>query len=259
MRHVKTDGQTTFHVTPHIEIQVRQTDKLRFLSSLILESKIDRQTDKLRFIWLLRQTYGQSTLHFIPHIRIHARKTDGQSTFYFSLNVVVLDRQTNYFSLYRHIMIQDRQSDKLSYISSFILVSTDFISFHPSYWDPRKSDRRTHYTSFHPPIWIYARQTKYVSFQASKRKLRKTSRRTKYETFHPSYWNLRTTDGQTTFHFIPNIEHFILGCKYDRRTDKPSCSSYCPVSFTNRRPRGDPVGLSRECVVHILMRVVKGD
>ena len=39
-----------FRVTPHIRIQVRQTDKLRFLSSLILESKQDRQTDKLRFL-----------------------------------------------------------------------------------------------------------------------------------------------------------------------------------------------------------------
>ena len=59
----KTDGQTTVHFTPHIGIQVRRTDNLRFISPLLLESTQRRNKD------------GQTTFHFIPHNWIYARQT----------------------------------------------------------------------------------------------------------------------------------------------------------------------------------------
>ena len=58
----RTNGQTTFPFASHIGIQVKQTDKLHNISSLILESTfdftphmvvLDRKTDKLCLISLL--------------------------------------------------------------------------------------------------------------------------------------------------------------------------------------------------------------
>ena len=98
---------TTLHFIPLIGIQVRrtdgQTDKLWFISPLILEATEDKQTDKLRFIhpsylnlskadeqttfcftfMLWFKIDGQTTFQFI-HVEIQVRQTDRQTTFFFS-------------------------------------------------------------------------------------------------------------------------------------------------------------------------------
>ena len=207
----KTDGQTTIHLILSYWI-LRNTDGhiMRYVI-LQLKSSQDRQTDKLRFISILKleSKFDRRTNYVFFHPSY--------------CNLSKTDRRTNYVS-FDSSYCSFRQTDKLR-------------SFHPSNVDPRQTtllleslqDKRTN-VSFHNSFWN-PRQTTYVSFHPSNRNLRNTSRRTNYETFHPSYWNLRKTDGQTTFHFIPNIEHFILGCKYDRQTDKPSFSSYCRFFF----------------------------
>ena len=70
-----------FHFTPHIEIKVRQTDKLPFISPLILES--------------MRQTDEQTTFHFTPYIGIYAIQIDEQTTFYFTPQTGIYARQTD--------------------------------------------------------------------------------------------------------------------------------------------------------------------
>ena len=73
-----------FNFTP------KKTDKLRVISSLILESTYDRRTDELRFISPLKldpckTEKLQCTCHFISHIGIHVRQTDGKLRFISSL------------------------------------------------------------------------------------------------------------------------------------------------------------------------------
>ena len=177
----KTDGHTTFHFTPFVDLD-RQTIKARFISSLILGSKQDRRTNYVSFYpwyWDRRQTDGQTLYNFTPEYGVkwtrqviyfvcHAARqilqnTEGQ-------------RKFNFTSCCRF----DKQSDKLIFISTLILGSktdrrTNYVIFHPAYWNPRKTDgrlhvisplimgstkdRRTHYASCHPPIEFYARQT----------------------------------------------------------------------------------------------------
>ena len=157
-----TDGRT-FHFTTHIGINVRQTDKLRFISPstsdyVLFHSHVvvlDRQTDKLRFISLyLSSKWDRQTNHFISPLILESQQ----------------DRQTKqHFIL--HIGIFVRQTDRLHFISSFILES--------------KHDRRKNYVSFHPLFWDQS----------------KTDTRTGYVWFHPSFWRFKKTDGQITFHF----------------------------------------------------------
>ena len=124
----QADGLTTKHFIPHIGIYGRQTDKLRFISSLILNISY----------WDANMTDRRINPHF-PHI-----------VGFFTNRRRIIGRQTT-FHFKPHKMTKDRR--------------TDYISFHPSYWDPRNTDRRTYYASFYPPIWIYATQTEnYVSF-----------------------------------------------------------------------------------------------
>ena len=184
----KTDGQTVFRLTPRFDVLDRPTDKLRLISSLLFESTNDRRTNYVTFhlsYWNPRMTDGL-TFHFTTHIGINVRQTD-------KLRFISLylsskwERQTNHFisppilesqkdrqtkqHFILHIGIFVRQTDILHFISSFILES--------------KHDRRTNYVSFHPLFWDPS----------------KTNTRTGYVWFHPSFWRFRKTDGQITFHF----------------------------------------------------------
>ena len=120
----KTDGQTTFHFTPNIGIQARQTGRLRYISPSILVSKRDRRANCVSFhpiysdsrktdrrtnntsfqpwiriyayksvnkvslhpsYWILHKTdIHTNTFHLSPRIGINTRKTDGQTTFHFT-------------------------------------------------------------------------------------------------------------------------------------------------------------------------------
>ena len=75
-----------FHFTPDVVVFDRQTDKLRYISSFILDSTKDRRT----------------TFNFTPHYWIHVRHIDGQITLHFTLQFE-----------YTH----DEHTDKLRFIS----------------------------------------------------------------------------------------------------------------------------------------------
>ena len=136
-----TDGQT-FHSIPHIGIYAIQTDKLRFISSLILEFTYDRRTDISFHIsyWNQRMTDGQTTshftthivfchtdgqttIHFIPHIGIQVRQTDRQTTFHFIPHIVIQVRQTDELSFISPLGFQGEQTQNLHYIWCLILES----------------------------------------------------------------------------------------------------------------------------------------
>ena len=130
--------------TIHKSTQDRQTDKIRFMSLLILESKLDRRTNYVFFhhsCWNLsktdrrtnyvlfhssycsfRQTDGQSMLHFIPHIRIYAR-------------------QIKYVS-FLPSWCRFRQTDELLVI---IPSYNNPRQLNISYWDANMTDGRTNY------------------------------------------------------------------------------------------------------------------
>ena len=241
----KADRHTNVNFIRHNRIKVRQTDRLRFILPLNLDpsktngqlfhpsygdqTKTDRQisfhpsywnprkTDgqTVSFyasLWRFRQTDGQTTFNFIPHIGIHVWQTDGhfisRSTsdyVLFHSHVVVLDRQTDqlrFISLYLSSK-WDRQTDKPFYFTPdienparqtkqhFILHigifvrQTDRLHFISSFILESKHDRRTNYVSFYPLFWDQS----------------KTDTRTGFVWFHPSFWRFRKTDGQITFHF----------------------------------------------------------
>ena len=218
------DGQTTLHFKQHImrhvtlqlkSTQDRQTDKLRFMSLLILESKLDRRTNYVFFhpsYWNLSKT---DELFYSSSLILESTP-DKQSTFHFSPHVV-LDRQANYVSLNCHIIIQDRQTKYVNFILhiGMHIRQTDFIYSTPHigikasqtggqttsfisscHLNIRKTDGQSTF-HFTPQIGIYARQTDGQS------------------TFHfihqmwiqdklPSYWNLCKINEQT-FHFTTHI------------------------------------------------------
>ena len=200
------------HFISHFWIHVWQTDR-HFISSLILESMYDRRRDNISFhssYWNPRMTDGQTTFHFIPHIWIHVWQTD------------------------RH------------FISFLIFESmygrrTDYISFHPLYWNPCMTDGQTF--QFIPHIGFHVWQTD-RHFILSLILKSTYDRRTDNISFHPLYWNPCMTDGQT-FHFIPHIgihvwqtdRHFILylilESTYDRRTDILFYTSYWNPRMTD--------------------------
>ena len=102
---------------------LRQTDKIRFISLLILGFKKDRLTTYVSFnpqstqdkrTIELRQ---KDKLFFTPDIGIDARPTDGQTMFHFTHYVCIYDRRTKY------------------------------VSFHSSYLEPSKRDRQKHFIS----------------------------------------------------------------------------------------------------------------
>ena len=266
----RTDVQT-LHFIRHNRIKVRQTDRLRFILPLNLDpsktdgqlfhpsygdqTKTDRQTSFHPSFWNPHKTDGQTVSFYASLWRF--RQTDGQTTFNFI----------------PHIGIHVRQTDKLRYISSLILESTydtrtNYVTFHPSYWNSRMTDGRTfHFTThvgivrqtdklrfispstsdyvlFHSRVVVFDRQTdklRFISlfFEFEVRQtnhfispliLESQQDGTNLATFNPSYWNLRTTDGQTTL-----ISSFILESKHDRRTNYVS---FHPLFWDPRRTHG---------------------
>ena len=131
-----TDGRI-FHFTTYIGINVRHTDKLRFISP----STSDYVLFHSHFVVLDRQLDGQTTFHFTL-FEFEVRHTNH------FISPLILesqqDRQTKQHFIF-HIGIFVRQTDGLHFISSFILES--------------KHDRRTNYVSFHPHIGIKLRKT----------------------------------------------------------------------------------------------------
>ena len=124
-------GQTTFNFTPHIGMQVRQTEKLG-QTMFYLNFPIGNYA---------RQTDGQSTFHSIPHIGIYVkltegltiqRKTDGRAMFHeFGSLECTQDRLTEelhwmmdklrLISLLILESTQDRQMNKLCYLRKIFL------------------------------------------------------------------------------------------------------------------------------------------
>ena len=214
----KTDGQTQLHFTPQNGIHVRQTDKLSFISPLILESKTDRRahyvlfyplfwdpiktstrincfisllilgsksdghTDKQHFI--SSHTFGskkdgQTSFEFHPSC-LRLRKTDGQTTFHFTPLIGIPVWQTD-----RHFISP--------LILGFLIHTYKLRFVSPSNWNLHKTDRRTNYVSFHS-CWD----------------LSETGRQTHYILFHPQYWNPSKKDK------LSNISSLILESKHGR-------------------------------------------
>ena len=102
-----------------------------------------------------------TTVHFIPHIGIYARQTD-KLQFISSLTLEsTQDRQTTFHFTPHFFALIDRQTDKLGFISPFIFGSnaegrTNYVSFHPSYLDKSKTDGHTFLI---PHIGVHVRQT----------------------------------------------------------------------------------------------------
>ena len=142
----------------------------------------DRRTNYVSFnpsYWNQSKTDGQTTFDFIPHIGIYKQK-DRQTTFHFTPHIEITrqtDGQTTFYSTpHSSIGIQVRQTDKLRFISFLILESTtnrktNYVLFHPTNWNLRKTGRRTNFVSFHTSYWI------------------PVTIRTNYNSFHPSHWN----------------------------------------------------------------------
>ena len=82
--------------------------------------------------------------------------------------------------------IQDKQTDKLRFISPLIGIQSDRRThfFHTSYKNPHKTDWRTNLFSFHPHVCFSDRRTNVI--------------------FHSIYWNPSMTN-LTWFHFYPHI------------------------------------------------------
>ena len=188
-----TDGRT-FHFTTDIGINVRQMDKLRFITPstsdyVLFHSHVvvlDRQTDKLRFIslilsskkdkvtfhpsyWNPRKTDGQTTLH--PSYK-NPSMTDGLG---FMLPLIVLasmqDKQTVSFHPHwnpsktdgqtlfiHHTRARTRQTDKLIFISPLMFAFQTNVIFHSIYWHPSTTVRLTRF-HLYPHIGIQVRQT----------------------------------------------------------------------------------------------------
>ena len=107
--------------------------------------------------------------------------------------------------------------------------------FHPSYWNPRKTDGQTtcHFTL---RIGIHVRRTEgqiaLISPPPPNWKKRKTDRRTNYISFHPSYWNLRKTNRDKLHFFSPSY--------WDKsKTDSwTNCVSFHPSCWRLRQTDG---------------------
>ena len=134
----KTDGQTQLHFTPQNGIHVRQTDKLSFISPLILESKTDRRAHYVLFYPLFWDPIKTSTrINCFISLLILGSKSDGHT-----------DKQLHFIP---HIWIKERRTDFL-WISSLMFTfkkdrRTNYVSFHTSYWNPCMTDGQTfHFT-----------------------------------------------------------------------------------------------------------------
>ena len=133
------DEQTTVtsHFSSHIGIQVRLTDKLRFISSSNWNIRItDRRTNYVSFhpSYSTRSKIdGHTTVYFTSYWNI--RKTNRRFSSLLILSFRQTDRQTRFYFT-PNIGIFAKQTDKLRYISSLILEPTQ--------------DRRTDYISFYP-------------------------------------------------------------------------------------------------------------
>ena len=239
-------------IHPQIEINTRQTDKLRFISSLILKStyerRIDisfhhlywrlRQTGKKLFISLLilgfkkdrRTNYvsfdPQSTQYrqiielrqtdklFAPHILESTQDKQWKLRFISSFILKSTPDKWTTFNFTHHIVVLDRQTDKLRYIlpSNWNLHKTDrrinYVSFHPSYWNPNKTERRTkiHFTPHNRVQRRTDAQTTlhlipHIGIQVRQKDAQTTIHSTPYIVIYT-----RQTYGKTTFHFIPHSE-----------------------------------------------------
>ena len=115
----KTDGQTTFHFIPHVEIQVRQTDELSFISPLISGSKANRRTTYIKLFdpsyWNPSKTDIRTNYVSFHHSNWNLRKTNIRTNYvsfhpsYWNLRQT--DRQTT-FHLTPHIGIKVRQTEE---------------------------------------------------------------------------------------------------------------------------------------------------
>ena len=132
----------------HISIYARQTDKLHFTSLILIQTRL--------------------IIFFIPDIGIDARQTNCFISFH---SLCWHFWQTKYVSFHTS---KDRR--------------TTYVSIHPSYLNPRKTDRRIKYDSFHSLCWdpskTYILRLICLFILGSKE-----NRRTNYVTFHPLYWN----------------------------------------------------------------------
>ena len=192
----------SFHFNPYIVVYDRQTDKIHFISLLILGCKETRRTTYVSF-------NPQSTK---DKRTIELRQTDKL------FSPPILESP------------QDKQTDKLCFISPIMVAfmtdrRTKYVSFHSSYWDSNKT-RRTTSVSFNPQSTqnkrtIELRQTDKLFFNPDIGINAKPTdghtmfnftnyvgiydRRTKYVSFHSSYWDSRKIDGQLTFHLTLNL------------------------------------------------------
>ena len=181
----QTDGQNTFHFTPHIWSRARETYKFfLFHSSYCNPRKTNYVAFNPQILIYARQTDNKiktdGQFFFTPDIGIDAMPTAGQTMFHFT----------------HYVCIYDRQTDKIRFISLLVLTF--------------KEDRRTTYVSFNPQSTqdkrtIELTQTDKLFFKPRYWNRRKTNRRTNYVSFHPLCWHLWQTDGQNTFHFTPHI------------------------------------------------------
>ena len=152
----KTDGQTVFHLTPRFDVLDRPTEKLRLISSLILESTYDRRTNYVAFhpsYWNPCMTDGW-ILHFTTHIGINVRQTD---------KLCFISPSTSDYVLFNsHVVVLDRQIDKLRFISLYLSSKWErqTILFHPLYWNPSKTDKLSNISSFILES-LYDRRTDY--------------------------------------------------------------------------------------------------
>ena len=107
-------------------------------------------------------------------------------------NLRYRDRRTNYISFHSHVGIKERQTDKpffIPHIRIHVKQADEENTFHSLLIFESKADRGTNYVSLHPSYWDPS----------------KTDRRTNSIAFHPSKCDPRKTDGQTEFHFAPHI------------------------------------------------------
>ena len=123
---IQVKMHTTFNFTPHIGIQCRQTDKLRYISSLLLESMYDRRTHFISFHPHIWASFRRTHCGKVSPFNWYLRKTDGRKNYVLFHSSYCGFRHTNRQSRFPFtptVGIQARQMDKLRYIQSLTMES----------------------------------------------------------------------------------------------------------------------------------------
>ena len=105
-------------------------------------------------------------LHFVSPSCSDQSKTDGH-IFFIPHIESTSDIRTNYIWFHSSYWNLRKTDGETTFHSLLIILLeskadrwTNYVSFHPSYWDPSKTDRRTH-LHFTPQNWIHVRQTEF--------------------------------------------------------------------------------------------------